>query len=98
MDPQALCHVPIIPTLAWLRLQDEDFAKPGSGGTHLEILALWKQRQVDLCEFKATLVYRLSSRTARLQRETLYQQTNYHQPPLSPTTNPNKKTTTTAKV
>jgi hypothetical protein len=32
--------------------------------------ALGRQRQVDLCEFKASLVYRVSSRTAR---ETLYQ-------------------------
>jgi hypothetical protein len=29
------------------------------------ILALGKQRQVDLCEFKANLVYRGSSNTAR---------------------------------
>ena len=28
------------------------------------ILALGRQRQVDLCEFKASLVYRASSRTA----------------------------------
>ena len=28
------------------------------------ILALGRQRQVDLCEFKASLVYRVSSRTA----------------------------------
>jgi hypothetical protein len=29
------------------------------------IPALGKQRQVDLCEFEASLVYRVSSRTAR---------------------------------
>ena len=29
------------------------------------IPALGRQRQVDLCEFKASLVYRASSRTAR---------------------------------
>ena len=29
------------------------------------ILILWRQRQADLCEFKASLVYRASSRTAR---------------------------------
>ena len=29
------------------------------------IPALRKQRQVDFCEFKASLVYRVSSRTAR---------------------------------
>ena len=28
----------------------------------------WQQRQVDLCEFKANLVYRVSSRTTRRQR------------------------------
>jgi hypothetical protein len=26
---------------------------------------LWRQRQADLCEFKASLVYRVSSRTTR---------------------------------
>jgi hypothetical protein len=29
------------------------------------ILALERKRQVDLCELKASLVYRMSSRTAR---------------------------------
>ena len=29
--------------------------------------ALGRQRQVDLCEFKASLVYRVSSRTARVR-------------------------------
>jgi hypothetical protein len=29
------------------------------------IPALWKQRQEDLCEFEASLVYKESSRTAR---------------------------------
>jgi hypothetical protein len=29
------------------------------------IPALWKQRQADLCEFEASLIYRVSSRTAR---------------------------------
>jgi hypothetical protein len=33
--------------------------------THAFILSLWRQRQVDLCEFKASLVYRVSSRTAQ---------------------------------
>jgi hypothetical protein len=28
------------------------------------IAALWRQRQAYLCEFKASLLYRLSSRTA----------------------------------
>ena len=31
----------------------------------LLILALWKQRQVDLCEFEARLVYRMSSKIVR---------------------------------
>ena len=35
------------------------------------IPALWRQRQVDLCEFKASPVSRMSSRTVRLHRETL---------------------------
>jgi hypothetical protein len=29
------------------------------------ILSLWRQRQEDLCEFEARLVYRVSPRTAR---------------------------------
>ena len=32
----------------------------------LLILALGRQRQADLCEFEASLVYRVSSRTARM--------------------------------
>jgi uncharacterized membrane protein YjgN (DUF898 family) len=28
-------------------------------------VALWRQKQMDLCEFQASLVYRTSSRTAR---------------------------------
>ena len=39
----------------------------------------WNQRQVDLCESKASLVYRASSRAGRekiLHRETLSQKTN----------------------
>jgi hypothetical protein len=35
------------------------------------ILELRRQRQVDLCEFEASLVYRVSSRTAELHSETL---------------------------
>jgi hypothetical protein len=31
----------------------------------LLILALWRQTQVDFCEFEASLVYKVSSRTAR---------------------------------
>jgi hypothetical protein len=32
---------------------------------HTLILALGRQRQADLCEFKAILVYRVNSRIAR---------------------------------
>ena len=35
----------------------------GNGGAPLLILALGRQRQADLCEFEARLVYRVSSRT-----------------------------------
>jgi hypothetical protein len=35
------------------------------------IPALWKQRQVDLCEFKASLIYSVSSRSARATQRTL---------------------------
>ena len=37
----------------------------GGGDAHLEIPTLGRQRQVDLCEFKASLIYRASSRTGR---------------------------------
>ena len=37
------------------------------------ILALERQRQADFCEFKASLVYRVSSRIAKAHRETLSQ-------------------------
>ena len=39
--------------------------KPGSSGACLLILALVRQRQLDLCEFKASMVYKVSFRTAR---------------------------------
>jgi hypothetical protein len=35
---------------------------PGENGTHP---ALQRQKQVDLCNFKASLVYKTSSRTAK---------------------------------
>ena len=35
--------------------------------------ALWRQRQVDLCEFKTNLVYKVSSGQPELHRETLSQ-------------------------
>ena len=39
---------------------------------HASVPALWRQRQVDLCEFKASLVYMISFRTARtVNREIL---------------------------
>jgi hypothetical protein len=37
------------------------------------ILALGRQREVDLCEFKANLGYRSTSRTARLHKKILYE-------------------------
>ena len=37
----------------------------GSDGTHLYSQYLGRQREEDLWEFKANLVYRLRSRTAR---------------------------------
>ena len=39
------------------------------------IPALGRQREADLCEFEASLVYRISSRTASKTRETLFQKT-----------------------
>ena len=41
-------------------------AGQGQCSAVLLILALGRQRLVDLCEFKASLVYRVSSRTARI--------------------------------
>jgi hypothetical protein len=38
------------------------------------ILALWRQRQEHLCEFKTSLIYKVSSRTARAVRKTLPQE------------------------
>jgi hypothetical protein len=35
------------------------------GGTHLSIPALGRLKQVDLCEFEASVVYKASSRIAR---------------------------------
>ena len=40
------------------------FTKLGGGGAHI-IPALGRQRQVNLCEFEASLVYRASSRASR---------------------------------
>ena len=37
--------------------------------------ALRRQRQVDFCEFEASLVYRVSSRTSRAMQRTLSQKT-----------------------
>ena len=45
----------------------------GGQGHRALILALRQQRQVDLCEFKARLVYIASSRAVRNYRETLSQ-------------------------
>jgi hypothetical protein len=41
---------------------------PDSGGALIP--ALWRQRQADLCEFEASLVYQISSRTARATQRT----------------------------
>ena len=46
------------------------------------VSALGRQRQVDLCEFKASLVYRLSSRTTRVTQKN----------PVLKNKNPNKQT------
>jgi hypothetical protein len=40
------------------------------------IPALGRQRQVELCEFKASLVYRVNSVQPRLHKETLSQKQN----------------------
>ena len=47
------------------KLQTKYTLPPGGGGTHLLVPVLGRQRKVDLCEFKTSLVYRVSSRTAR---------------------------------
>jgi len=52
------------------------------------IPALRRQRQVELCEFEASLVYRVSSRTARAA----------HRHPVSKTNQPTNQTTTTTKT
>jgi hypothetical protein len=50
--------------------------KLGSGGLTPLIPAPRKLRQVDLCEFKASLVYRVSSRIARATQRNLVLKTN----------------------
>jgi hypothetical protein len=37
------------------------FSKPGSGGHMVLVLALGRQKQVDLCEFKDSLIYQVNS-------------------------------------
>lgn len=44
----------------------KNLGKAAHGGTHLLILVLRRQRQMDLFEFKATLVYMLSPRSVRV--------------------------------
>ena len=44
----------------------KEFVPTGHGSTCLLILTLGRERQMDLCEFKASLVYRVSSRTAKV--------------------------------
>jgi hypothetical protein len=45
---------------------------PGSGGTRSLIPALRRQRQADLCEFKAVLIYKVPGQPGQ-HRETLSQ-------------------------
>jgi len=54
------------------------------------VLALRRQRQTD-SKFKASLVYRGSSRTAKAHRETLSWKTKENQLPWKPSTNPQNK-------
>ena len=43
--------------------------EPGSGDTRTPLVpALWRQRQVNLCEFEASLVFKVSSRTVKAKR------------------------------
>jgi len=45
-------------------------------GEHTFIPAFRRQRQADLCEFKANLLYRLSSRTAKATQKKTYLEKN----------------------
>jgi hypothetical protein len=52
-----------------------NFSERGQEGTVVAtslVPALRKQRQVDLCEFKTSLVYTVSSRTEKLHGETWF--------------------------
>ena len=49
---------------------------PSGSGTHLLIPEFRRQRQVNLCELEASLVYRASSRTARATQRNLVLQSN----------------------
>jgi hypothetical protein len=53
--------------VAFLFLSKESLSKPAWWCTPL-ILVLRRQRRADLCEFKASLVYKSSSRRARATR------------------------------
>ena len=47
------------------------------GGVHASNPALWSQKQVDFCDFKASLDYGVSPKTARaVQRNPVSKQTN----------------------
>lgn len=48
---------------------------PSGGSTHLLIPALGRQRQGDFCDFKVSLVYRASYRTARTRQRNLVSKT-----------------------
>ena len=50
--------------IAYLFISEETKVDPGLWGHMLLIPALKRQREVDLCEFKTSLVYRENSRTA----------------------------------
>ena len=54
-----------------------EFSQPGSGGAPL-VPVLGRQRQAELCEFEASLVYRVSSRIARATQRTPVSKANIH--------------------
>ena len=65
------------------------------------IPALGRQRQVDLCEFEASLVYRVSSRTARATQRNPVSKTKTNQPTNKTnkqTKNPPKQKATTTRI
>jgi hypothetical protein len=65
--------------------------KPGDGG------ALGRQRKVGLSEFKVSLLYRVSSRTVGIHRETMSQKNKNKNKNLQPTNQQTNKQTKTNK-